>query len=997
MANLSIVSYNSQGSSPSRVEYVNKLVNLYDFVLIQEHWLRSCQFKQYENKFNNACSHSVSGMSDDMLLNGRPFGGCSIIWKKNIMAVVTPVNTQSNRICAVNVKSNDCNFLLCNVYMPCNNQNTIEFVETLGLLTSLCQAPSYEYVILGGDFNVNFDRVSDNHVNLLNDFILSNMLLNALLSDTQNVQYTYESKQNGHKSIIDHFFVSENLQNSVTSYISLHEGENCSDHSPIAICFDTNLFYSSMREEQKCINDINWVKATDVQISNYKHNLDMLLQDIDVNINSVFCKNLHCKDVLHHQQLQELHNNIINACITAGLDTIPLRGKAKNKTMPGWTDYVQSKKQECIYWHSIWKDAGSPRSGVLCNIRNSTRAKYHYAIRYVKNNRDVIVNNRMANNLLNNNTKSFWNDVKRVNYGKTKLPCNVDGQCGDENISSMFAEKYKSLYNSVSYDVNEMRCIQESIENDISNKCINGSCYNDHVINTNDVLKAVKTLNKNKMDGNCNQTSDHIINGPNRLFVLMSLLFQSMLNHGFVPSELLTSTVIPIPKGHKKSMNSSENYRGIALGSVMGKVFDRIILNQHWNSLKSTDMQFGFKPKHSTTQCSFVLNEIVQYYMNQGSNVYVCMLDASKAFDRVQYVKMFSLLVKRGLCPLASRVLATLYTNQSVNIKWGAIKSPNFNVSNGVKQGGILSPIMFVLYMDEMFIRLKATGYGCYIGRLFCGSLGYADDSMLLAPSVCSLKLMLDIVNKYGIEYDVLFNPEKNKLLCYSNNNAQIEGITYNNVFIKAETSTTHLGNPVGPGVKYGDIKSVTHKFIQAVNYVLAVFPKCHSNVKYQLFKTYCMPLYGAMLWDFSCNDMEYFFTQWRKCVRKIWALPPTTHCDLVHLICQDIPVKHQLHKRFIRFFLSLSSSENVYVSKCAQLALNGSCSNVCHSLNHVAYKNNIDKYSLGNICEFYSDALEKDLMAAGSIIDLCYLRDTGCSAFSRHEINDLLLFFCTN
>ena len=95
----------------------------------------------------------------------------------------------------------------------------------------------------------------------------------------------------------------------------------------------------------------------------------------------------------------------------------------------------------------------------------------------------------------------------------------------------------------------------------------------------------------------------------------------------------------------------------------------------------------------------------------------------------------------------------------------GCKKYPNFNVSNGVKQGGILSPIMFVLYMDEMFIRLKATGYGCYIGRLFCGSLGYADDSMLLAPSVCSLKLMLDIVNKYGIEYDVLFNPEKKQVI----------------------------------------------------------------------------------------------------------------------------------------------------------------------------------------------------------------------------------------
>lgn len=103
-------------------------------------------------------------------------------------------------------------------------------------------------------------------------------------------------------------------------------------------------------------------------------------------------------------------------------------------------------------------------------------------------------------------------------------------------------------------------------------------------------------------------------------------------------------------------MNSSENYRGIALGSVIGKLFDRIILTKHWDVLKSSDLQFSFKPKHSTTQCSFVLNEVVQYYLSNKSNVHLCMLDASKAFDRVNYVKMFKLMLGKGLCPLTARV-----------------------------------------------------------------------------------------------------------------------------------------------------------------------------------------------------------------------------------------------------------------------------------------------------------------------------------------------------
>ena len=73
--------------------------------------------------------------------------------------------------------------------------------------------------------------------------------------------------------------------------------------------------------------------------------------------------------------------------------------------------------------------------------------------------------------------------------------------------------------------------------------------------------------------------------------------------------------------------------------------------------LRSCDLQFGFKPNHSTTQCTFVLKEVVQYYMNQDGNVYCLLLDTSKVFVNVHYVKLFQLLIKMGLCPLTARCL----------------------------------------------------------------------------------------------------------------------------------------------------------------------------------------------------------------------------------------------------------------------------------------------------------------------------------------------------
>ena len=83
------------------------------------------------------------------------------------------------------------------------------------------------------------------------------------------------------------------------------------------------------------------------------------------------------------------------------------------------------------------------------------------------------------------------------------------------------------------------------------------------------------------------------------------------------------------------------------------------------------------------------------------------LLDTSQAFDRVDYVKLFQLLLKRGMCPIITRFLLNIYTNQTLCVRWGSIYSSTLEVSNGIKQGGVLSPILFNLYTDELLERLK--------------------------------------------------------------------------------------------------------------------------------------------------------------------------------------------------------------------------------------------------------------------------------------------------
>ena len=121
--------------------------------------------------------------------------------------------------------------------------------------------------------------------------------------------------------------------------------------------------------------------------------------------------------------------------------------------------------------------------------------------------------------------------------------------------------------------------------------------------------------------------------------------------------------------------------------------------------------------------------ETVRYYRQHNIDVYVLLLDASQAFDKVNYVKLFQLLIKRNVNPLIIRCLLYMYTNQYLNIKWNCSMSKYFPTSNGVTQGGVLSRILFGIYIDELlsiFRNHGNSGYGCKVGHLYCGAIGYA-------------------------------------------------------------------------------------------------------------------------------------------------------------------------------------------------------------------------------------------------------------------------------
>ena len=101
---------------------------------------------------------------------------------------------------------------------------------------------------------------------------------------------------------------------------------------------------------------------------------------------------------------------------------------------------------------------------------------------------------------------------------------------------------------------------------------------------------------------------------------------------------------------------------------LIGKLLDWVILNKSQNMFKTSHQQFGFKSDHSTTMCNFIVGETVNYHNAHNSEVHAVLLDASKAFDRVHFVKLFQLLMSKGCCPRVTRLLIHMYTSRSLTV-----------------------------------------------------------------------------------------------------------------------------------------------------------------------------------------------------------------------------------------------------------------------------------------------------------------------------------------
>ena len=371
---LKFCSFNSHGHGPGRMDYIKQLCHNCNFVLLQEHWLFDTQLSIFEREICNLRSHCVSGMNSSCLRYGRPYGGCSILWRNDLLLEITSVLTESKHISAVSIKLEPCTILLCSVYMPeyaklCLVDTRSDVTQALAHLTD---NSTYDFIIIGGDFNC---CLTDRTKKVISQFIENkNLFCVSYLSHSHNIKYTFESKANKSQSFIDHFFFSQNLENCVESYYVCNDLENPSDRLPLFrhLGMSENILLKALNVVTNT-HKVRLYKASQKDLNSYKLRLDFNLDHVNIPWDAVHCGNIFCNE--HHEDIQSLYDNILNACLHATPEVCNRPDEKSTNRLPGCNDLVRDLHHTAMFWHSIWKSSGSPNVGIIANIRRSACAK----------------------------------------------------------------------------------------------------------------------------------------------------------------------------------------------------------------------------------------------------------------------------------------------------------------------------------------------------------------------------------------------------------------------------------------------------------------------------------------------------------------------------------------------------------------------------------------------------------------------------------------------
>ena len=368
-SSLRFVSYNCRGFKSARGD-IYRLCYNHDIVLLQETWLLPDELhvlNELHPEFHGFGSSAVN--INDGVLNGRPYGGLGILWRKSMSECVSiKKNHPDPRILSFELKFDSYAILMSNVYMPYQCLDNYDcFLDHLGKLTAMIDDAESTRIAFVGDFNAARNTPFDRE---LQQWCLehSMTLSDCVLLDGNSDVHTYVSEAHGTTSWLDHVIASSDLHSMITD-VKVLDLLPTSDHLPLQYTLSVpaqqgrRSFFSPTTSDYH--PGFRWDKASESDIIEYRRLTDAKLQAITPPRDALLCTDGQCSMPQHRVALDSLYGEVCGALL-ASSETILEKASGssgRKHVVPGWNEHCRDLHLNARSAYLMWRRSGSPRTG----------------------------------------------------------------------------------------------------------------------------------------------------------------------------------------------------------------------------------------------------------------------------------------------------------------------------------------------------------------------------------------------------------------------------------------------------------------------------------------------------------------------------------------------------------------------------------------------------------------------------------------------------------
>ena len=443
-----------------------------------------------------------------------------------------------------------------------------------------------------------------------------------------------------------------------------------------------------------------------------------------------------------------------------------------------------------------------------------------------------------------------------------------------------------------------------------------------------EVEVAVRKLKNGKAPGSDEIVAELVKNGGQVMVDWLWELLREVWRTKRVPQDWKNAILIPLHK--KQSRKDCNNYRGIALLSVPGKVLSLVLHNRLQAVIEPQllEAQCGFRKGRGTTDQIWVTRQIIERAAEYNTPAHLCFIDLTKAYDSVNRDALIAVLRNYKVPSHLVDIISAMYTNTWCQVRTTEGASEKFKVVSGVRQGCILSPLLFNCFMDRVLREaLKMTPGGwkieyttteglflSYREKTPCTAdiqnIQYADDLTLVAESASELQAMVSALDRACTRWGMTINATKTKTMTVGKEENEVT-ITLRGNPLEAVESFSYLGSEVGKNAKVGgDVGTRLEKASR-------VFQKWRKEVfrsrsvskrtKLHVFRVMVMPvlLYGAETWAVTQQELRKLHAFQMKCLREIVGVTLWDRRRNVDILEEtgELPVEEQLRHKRLQWF----------------------------------------------------------------------------------------------